>query len=121
MNMMNPWMLNPYMAMNWDQAGYQGKGQAGGYGKGKGKGKGLKGMKGMNLDGKGKWKGGDAGEVPEPPQQLYCRCCGKEGHAKSKRRHLHKACNNCEKTGHIVHMCTAKIREPANDAGGSDA
>ena len=109
MMMMPPQMYMPYGHYMQPMPYYQPMGD----------GKGRKGDKGYNGT-KGSAKGGQDAAVPEPPQQIYCKCCGKYGHPKSQCRHLQKACNNCHKQGHLQHLCTATKQEQSDNAGNGD-
>ena len=101
--MMNPWMMTDLYSA-WESSKGQWKGKSNGKGKGKGKGSG----------GKGKGKG-DRPNVPPPPSDYLCRCCGKPGHSKKDCRNKDQCCNNCGKTGHLKNVCTATKKAPAND------
>ena len=55
-------------------------------------------------------------EAPAKPKfmpDVFCKCCGKEGHQKSSCFHKNKACSICGKDGHLADVC--RHRETATN------
>eukprot|EP00971_Amphidinium_carterae_P348034 6490285-Amphidinium_carterae.1 len=60
---------------------------------------------GAVTPGQSKWGKGSSKQQQHPSKSTACRCCGKEGHAKSDCPHKDKTCRVCGKAGHLASVC----------------